>query len=65
MKRTLIITAIVFAVITIAMIIFNKVASKSNKDNTFTEAKRGLFEITVSNAGKLLAENAIDVMGPE
>jgi len=45
MKRTLIITAIVFAVITIAMIIFNKVASKSNKDNTFTEAKRGLFEL--------------------
>lgn len=65
MKRTIIITAIVFAVITIAMIVFNKVASKSNKDNTFTEAKRGLFEITVSNAGKLLAENSIDIKGPE
>ena len=65
MKRTIIITAIVFAVITIAMIVFNKVASRSNKDNTFTEAKRGLFEITVSNAGKLLAENALDIKGPE
>ncbi len=65
MKRTIIITAIVFAVITIAMIVFNKVASRGNKDNTFTEAKRGLFEITVSNAGKLLAENSVDIKGPE
>jgi multidrug efflux pump subunit AcrA (membrane-fusion protein) len=65
MKRTITITAIVFAVITIAMFVFNKVASRSNKENIFTEAKRGLFEITVSNAGKLLAENSYEIRGPE
>lgn len=65
MKRSRIITVIVIVVITIALIVFNKITSKSNKDNTFTEVKRGLFEITVSNAGKLLAENSTDIRGPE
>jgi HlyD family secretion protein len=65
MKRTLIITGIVAAVITLSLIIFNKVTSKDKSVNTYAEAKRGLFEITVANSGELLAENSIDIKGPE
>ncbi|MCX6301017.1 MAG: HlyD family efflux transporter periplasmic adaptor subunit [Bacteroidia bacterium] len=65
MKRTLIITGIVAAVITLVLIIFNKVTSKDKSANIYAEAKRGLFEITVANSGELLAENSIDIKGPE
>ncbi len=65
MKRTIIITVIVAAAITVAMIIFNKVVSQDKSKELFAEAKRGLFEIIVANAGELYAENSIDIEGPE
>ena len=65
MKRTLIITVIVAAAITLAMFIINRVASGNDKEKTFVVAKRGIFEISVSNAGELLAERSIDIKGPE
>jgi len=65
MKRTIIITFIVAAAITVAMIIFNKVVSQDKSKELFAEAKRGPFEISVANAGELNAENSIDIEGPE
>ncbi|HOP58419.1 MAG TPA: efflux RND transporter periplasmic adaptor subunit, partial [Bacteroidales bacterium] len=55
----------VIVAITIAMIIFNKVFSSDNKEQIFTEVQQGLFEITVSNAGRLVAENSLDISGPD
>jgi len=49
----------------VALGVFNKLSSKKETVNMFTEVKSGLFEITVANAGELLAEKSIDVMGPE
>jgi len=65
MKRTLIITAIIAAAITLAMFVINKVASGNDKEKVFVEAKRGIFEISVANAGELVAERSIDIKGPE
>ncbi|MBN2862042.1 MAG: efflux RND transporter periplasmic adaptor subunit, partial [Bacteroidales bacterium] len=65
MKRTLITTAIVIVAITIALFIFNKLVSGKDKDSIFAEARQGLFEVTVSNAGELLAETSLDIKGPE
>ena len=65
MKRTIIITGIVAAVVLIALVIFNRLVSRQHAVSEFTVVKKGLFEITISNAGELLAENSFDIMGPE
>lgn len=64
MKRTVVITAVVVVAAIVGLFVFNKVFSKKDKENLYAEAKRGLFEITVSNAGELLAEKSIDITGP-
>lgn len=63
MKRILIIGGVVIAVI--ALVVFNKMTSKKLNINSYTEVKKGLFEITVTNSGELIAENSIDIKGPE
>lgn len=65
MKRTLIITGIIAGVIIIAMLVFNKLVSKKDIASSYTEVKRGPFEITVSNSGDLEAEKSVDIKGPE
>ena len=65
MKRTLIISGIVALFIVISLIIFNKLVSKKNEVSVFAEVKEGLFEITISSSGELLAENSFDIKGPE
>lgn len=65
MKRTIIITSAVVAFAIVALFAFNKLFSKKDKVNLYAEAKRGLFEITVSNSGELLAESSVDIRGPE
>lgn len=65
MKRTVIITSAVVVFAIVALFAFNKLFSKKDKVNPYAEAKRGLFEITVSNSGELLAERSIDIRGPE
>jgi len=65
MKRTVIITSAVVAFAIVALFAFNKIFSKKDKVNLYAEAQRGLFEITVSNSGELLAENSVDIRGPE
>ena len=62
-KKTLIIFGIISAIA--ALIVFNKLTSKKGGINSFAEVKRGTFEITVSNSGELIAENSIDIKGPE
>jgi HlyD family secretion protein len=65
MKRTLITTGIVAAVIIIAMFVFNRLTSKKDTSSVYAEVKRGAFEITVANSGELEAEKSIDIMGPQ
>jgi HlyD family secretion protein len=65
MKRTLIITGIVAAVIIIAMFVFNKLVSKKDTEIVYAEVKRGPFEITVTNSGDLEAEKSVEIKGPE
>ncbi|MBA4322570.1 MAG: RND transporter [Odoribacter sp.] len=62
MKRILIITGIVVAIIGLA--VFNSMISKKNVLNTYAEVKKGTFEITVTNSGELNAEKSIDIKGP-
>ncbi len=64
MKRTLLITASIVAFAIVALFVFNKVFTKRDKVALYAEAKKGHFEITVSNSGTLLAENSIDIIGP-
>jgi len=64
MKRTFIISGIVIVVAFTALFVFNKLTSKRDNFNTFTEAKKGIFEITVTNAGELYAEKSVDIKGP-
>lgn len=65
MKKTAIITAAIVLFSIVALLVFNKLFSKKDKINLYAEAKKGLFEITVANAGALLAEKSIDIRGPE
>ena len=65
MKKTLLITASVIIFAIVALFLINKLFSRKDKVNLYAEAKRGLFEITVSNSGSLLAEKSIDIRGPE
>jgi multidrug efflux pump subunit AcrA (membrane-fusion protein) len=63
MKKILIFSGILAALIGLA--IFNKLISKSSTVSVFAEAHKGVFEISVTNSGELLAENSVEIMGPE
>jgi multidrug efflux pump subunit AcrA (membrane-fusion protein) len=63
MKRILVISGIVLAIT--ALIVFNRMTSKKGSVNSYTEVKKGPFEITVTNSGELVAEKSIDIKGPE
>jgi len=63
MKKILVIGGIVLALI--ALFVFNSMISKRNSTSSYTEVKKGLFEISVTNSGELIAERSIDIKGPE
>ncbi|MCU0473312.1 MAG: efflux RND transporter periplasmic adaptor subunit [Bacteroidales bacterium] len=65
MKKNAIITVTVICVAIAALIIFSKLTSRKTVQNNFAEARKGIFEITVANAGELVAERSIDIKGPE
>lgn len=65
MRKTLIISGIAVLAVIIGLIIFNKLVSKKNEVSAFAEVKEGLFEITVSSSGEMLAETSFDIMGPD
>jgi hypothetical protein len=48
-KRILVITGVVLAIV--ALIVFNKMTSRKGNLDSFTEVKKGTFEITVTNSG--------------
>lgn len=54
-----------FLAAVVALIVFNKSISKKGETNSFIEVKKGVFEITVTNSGELIAERSIDIKGPE
>jgi HlyD family secretion protein len=64
MKKTIIVSSVVILAIA-ALVIFNRIFSKKDQVNIFAEVKKGPFEIVVANAGELLAEKSIDIMGPQ
>jgi len=49
----------------IALIAFNKLASTRGKVELYAEAKKDMFEISVSNTGELIAERSVEIMGPQ
>ncbi len=65
MKKTVIITALIVVFTSVGLTIFVKLTSKEAGETlNFAEAKRGNFEISVSNTGELVAENSVDIRGP-
>ncbi len=64
MKKTLITTGIVVLAAILALFIFNRITGAKDKEALFGQAEKGAFEISISAAGELLAENSLDVFGP-
>jgi multidrug efflux pump subunit AcrA (membrane-fusion protein) len=62
-KKLLVAGGIILAII--ALVVFNKMTSRKLNENSFTEVKSGVFDITVANSGELIAEKSIDIKGPE
>lgn len=65
MKKTFIVTGIVVVSAFIVLYILNRVTSKRNPTEFYTEVKKGQFEIAVGSAGELIAEKSVDIKGPE
>jgi len=65
MKKTIIITVLVVVLTSVALTIFVRLTTGNRREVVnFAEAKRGNFEIAISNTGELVAENSIDIKGP-
>lgn len=64
MKRTLIITITVILIAIGGLITFVRLTSSNEDGEEFAEVKKGTFEITVTATGELVAENSIDIKGP-
>ena len=65
MRKTFIITSIIVAATFALLFVFNKLASKTDTSDLFTEVNKGEFEIAVAEAGELIAEKSVDIKGPE
>ena len=63
LKRVLVTAGIIVTIA--ALIAFNKIASNRGKVVLFAEAKKDVFEISVSNSGELVAEKSVDILGPQ
>jgi len=64
MKKTIIVTAIVIILASAALAVFVSLTTENTSLTNFAEVKRGDFEIVVSTSGELVAENSIDIKGP-
>jgi len=65
MKKNVIITISVIVAAIAALMLFSNLTSRKKVDNNFVEVKKGLFELTVANAGELVAESSVDILGPQ
>ncbi len=61
-KRSFITLTVIVAIA--GLVIFNRLITGNPNDEIFTKVEEGLFEITVTSAGELIAENSVDIMGP-
>jgi multidrug efflux pump subunit AcrA (membrane-fusion protein) len=64
MKRRIIVIASILLPL-VALFVFNTMFSAKKGEEVFTEVRQGMFEISVSNSGELLAEKSMDVRGPD
>ena len=64
MKKTLILTGIGIITAFLLLYIFNKVTTKNNASELYTEVQNGEFVVSVTVVGQLIAENSIDILGP-
>ncbi len=65
MKRTIIFTSIGIGLAFVLLFVFNSIVSRRNSPDTFATVRRGEFEISLSATGELIAENSIDIKGPD
>lgn len=65
MKKTVIITGIVAAVVFTALVIINRITKKDDVSVLYSDVRQGNFEIVVTVTGELLAENLTEIRGPE
>jgi len=65
MKRRQIFTGIGIVVALILLFVFNQLTSKNKTVSLFAEVMSGEFEISLSATGEILAENSIEIKGPE
>lgn len=65
MKKTIINTLIVVVLSFVILVVINKVFSKKDTSIQYAEVSSGSFEITVTTTGELIAENAVEIKGPE
>jgi HlyD family secretion protein len=65
MKRVYIISGIVVLVSILSLVVFDRLATESKSAALYSEVTKGDFEISITTAGELRAENSIDVKGPE
>jgi HlyD family secretion protein len=65
MKRVYIVSGLVVVVSVLVLIVFNRLASEKKTAALFTEVFNGDFEINVTSAGELRAENSVEIKGPE
>jgi HlyD family secretion protein len=63
MKRTILITGVVFVVSLAALMVFLGLTRRSLVAD-FAEVKQGYFEVSVEAMGELIAEHAVDIIGP-
>lgn len=65
MKRVYIISGIVVLVSVLVLVVFNRLASERKTAALYTEVIKGDFEIALTTAGELKAENSVEIKGPE
>lgn len=65
MKKLILISSGILAVLIISIVIFNKVTGGESSEYLKVKVKRGDFEILVVTTGELQAENSEDIMGPQ
>jgi HlyD family secretion protein len=65
MKKVYIISGIVIVISIIVLTLFNRLTSENKSAALFSEVTKGDFEVSISTAGELRAENSVEIKGPE
>ena len=65
MKRVYIISGTIVLLSVLVLVVFNRVASEKKNASQYTEVIKGDFEIAITSAGELMAENSVEIKAPE